>query len=79
MGRSYPRGPTDGTVPYSGGQLCGWSDDNTPQGQEAELLRNAKLGGLFPSPLPIQTNSHDGGFAVDWELCASYGRKRYGS
>ncbi|KAK0701689.1 hypothetical protein B0T26DRAFT_681813 [Lasiosphaeria miniovina] len=52
----------------NGGQLCGWLDDNTLQGQEAELLRNAKLSGQFPSPLPTRTDSHDGGLAVDWEL-----------
>ncbi|KAK3364264.1 hypothetical protein B0T25DRAFT_60491 [Lasiosphaeria hispida] len=57
----------------SGGQLCGWANDDTPQGKEAELLRNAKLGGQFPSPLPIWAGSTaDGRLAIDWELAQAW-------
>ncbi|KAJ8058569.1 hypothetical protein OCU04_012747 [Sclerotinia nivalis] len=51
----------------NGGQLTGWSDDQISQEQEAVALRNTKLTGQFPSPLPAPVAS-DNGPAVDWEL-----------
>jgi hypothetical protein len=51
----------------TGGQLTGWSGDQTPEEQEAVALRNAKLTGQFPSPLSAAVAS-DNGPAVDWEL-----------
>ncbi|KAI3325201.1 kinase-like domain-containing protein [Xylariaceae sp. AK1471] len=55
----------------TGGRLSGWSSDTTPQEKEAAALRNAKLTGQFPSPLPALVAS-DNGPGVDWELAQAW-------
>ncbi|KAI0098901.1 kinase-like domain-containing protein [Nemania sp. FL0031] len=52
----------------TGGRLSGWLGDATPQEKEAAALRNAKLTGQFPSPLPVAANNA----AVDWELAQAW-------
>jgi len=55
----------------SGGQFLGWSGDSTLQQQEANALRNAKLTGQFPSPLPTSTASESGS-EIAWELSQAW-------
>ncbi len=55
-----------------GGSFVGWSDGATPEEQEAEALRNAKLTGRFPLPLPALVVSDSGATAVDWELAHAW-------
>lgn len=50
----------------SGGQFLGWSGD-----KEAEVLRNSKLTGLFPSPLPTPVASQNGP-GIDWEVAQAW-------
>ncbi|KAK3302842.1 phosphotransferase enzyme family-domain-containing protein [Chaetomium strumarium] len=56
----------------NGGSFLGWSGGTTPEKQEAEALRNAKLTGRFPSPLPAPVVSDKGAPAVDWELAHAW-------
>ncbi|KAH6706268.1 hypothetical protein BKA61DRAFT_646171 [Leptodontidium sp. MPI-SDFR-AT-0119] len=55
----------------NGGQFLGWSGDTTLQEIEAEALRNAKLTGQFPSPLPAPGVS-DNGPGIDWEVAQAW-------
>ncbi|KAH9910004.1 hypothetical protein F4778DRAFT_28701 [Xylariomycetidae sp. FL2044] len=55
----------------TGGRLSGWLGDATPQEKEAAALRNAKLTGQFPSPLPSPVSSGNGR-TVDWELAQAW-------
>lgn len=55
----------------NGGQLTGWLGDTNPHEKEAAALRNAKLTGQFPSPLPAPVGS-DNGPGVDWELAQAW-------
>ncbi|KAI1149491.1 kinase-like domain-containing protein [Nemania diffusa] len=54
----------------TGGRLSGWLGDATPQEKEAAALRNAKLTGQFPSPLPVPVAADNAG--VDWELAQAW-------
>ncbi|KAI0439383.1 phosphotransferase enzyme family-domain-containing protein [Xylaria telfairii] len=55
----------------SGGQFLGWTGDATPGDREALALREAKLSGRFPSPLPAPVASANGP-GVDWELARAW-------
>lgn len=55
----------------SGGQFLGWTGDATPEDQEALALREAKLTGRFPSPLPTPVMSANGP-GVDWEIAQAW-------
>ncbi|KAF7922733.1 hypothetical protein BELL_0080g00300 [Botrytis elliptica] len=55
----------------NGGQFLGWSGDTTPQEIAAEALRNAKLTGQFPSPLPAP-GVFDNGPVIDWEVAQAW-------
>ncbi|KAK7394013.1 hypothetical protein QQX98_013204 [Neonectria punicea] len=50
----------------NGGRLSGWSADH-----EAAAIRDAKLTGQFPSPLPAPAASANGP-GVDWELALAW-------
>ncbi|KAF9771786.1 hypothetical protein IL306_010553, partial [Fusarium sp. DS 682] len=50
----------------NGGQLSGWSADH-----EVAALRNAKLTGQCPSPLPAPVASGNGP-SIDWELALAW-------
>ncbi|KAK4107639.1 hypothetical protein N656DRAFT_840325 [Canariomyces notabilis] len=56
----------------NGGSFLGWSGGTSPEEQEAEALRNAKLTSRFPSPLPAPVVSDNGAPAVDWELAQAW-------
>lgn len=51
--------------------MTGWLGDTTPQEKEAAALRNAKLTGQFPSPLPTPVPSANGP-GLDWELAQAW-------
>ncbi|KAF2963489.1 hypothetical protein GQX73_g10081 [Xylaria multiplex] len=58
------------TFNNTGGRLSGWLGDTTPKEKEAAALRDAKLTGQFPSPLPIPVAPGNAG--VDWELAQAW-------
>ncbi|ORY70468.1 uncharacterized protein BCR38DRAFT_107309 [Pseudomassariella vexata] len=55
----------------NGGQLTGWLGDTTIQEKESAAIRNAKLSGQFPSPLPAPVPSENGP-GLDWELAQAW-------
>ncbi|KAI5859883.1 phosphotransferase enzyme family-domain-containing protein [Durotheca rogersii] len=55
----------------TGGRLSGWLSATTLEEKEAVALRNAKLTGQFPSPLPVAVASSNGP-GVDWELARAW-------
>ncbi|KAI1128594.1 kinase-like domain-containing protein [Nemania abortiva] len=55
----------------TGGRLSGWLGETTSREKEAVALRNAKLTGEFPQPLPVPVAS-DNGRGVNWELAQAW-------
>ena len=53
-----------------GGQLCGWSD-STSHDKKIAALRDSKMTGHFPSPLPAAVVSGRGS-DIDWELSKAW-------
>ncbi|KAI9788580.1 MAG: hypothetical protein M1816_006829 [Peltula sp. TS41687] len=57
----------------NGGQLTGWLGDKTPRQKEAVALRDAKLTGRFPWPLPAASSDNKEYLpAVDWEVAKAW-------